>query len=42
MNNETQNKKSLENLHPEIQMKKEKIFSKSISSRKTKIIATLG
>ena len=34
---------NLENLHPEIAMKKEKIFSKSdFSKRKTKIICTLG
>ena len=36
-------KLNLEQLHPEIAMKKEKIFSKSeFSKRKTKIICTLG
>jgi hypothetical protein len=34
---------NLENLHPEIAMKKEKIFSKTdFTKRKTKIICTLG
>jgi hypothetical protein len=34
---------NLENLHPEISMKKEKIFSKTdFTKRKTKIICTLG